>query len=86
MSKVDEAWRLFSDLQRQYPCWPSTFSMCKCGRSTGRGGGPCVFCISEQLTALVGEDLAIQAVQAMASVYEAWTAIREKLENEHPED
>lgn len=41
---------------RNLPSGPSTFSQCKCGRGSGRGGGPCIVCAQEALAAALGGD------------------------------
>lgn len=47
-----------SDLIRQYPTWPSTFSTCECKRHMARGGGPCSECLVEKLAGYIGTPLA----------------------------
>jgi len=50
---------ILSDIWRQYPAWPSTFSKCAgeyCGNAS-RGGHLCPVCLSEALIELVGLDL-----------------------------
>lgn len=77
MSKVDQVWQIFMNLQRQFPLWPSTFSTCRCGRGDGRGGGKCVSCIAEELAKEVGPVLAVEAVVALSGVQDVWARIRE---------
>lgn len=47
-------------LWRAHPNGPTTYGSChnQCGRAAGRGGGPCVKCITDDLATLVGRDLA----------------------------
>ena len=47
-------------LRRAHPLWPTTFSQCQCGRAAGRGGDPCVECITDSLAQLVGRDMALR--------------------------
>lgn len=77
MSKVDQVWQIFWNLQRQFPLWPGTFSTCDCGRGDGRGGGKCAVCIGEELAKEVGPELAAEAVAALAGVRDVWARIRE---------
>ena len=77
MSKVDQVWQIFMNLQRQFPLWPNTFSTCDCGRGDGRGGGKCKFCIEEELAKEVGPELAAEAVAALEGVQDVWARIRE---------
>jgi hypothetical protein len=44
-----------SDIWRNLPSGPTSFSRCECGRGNGRGGGPCIKCAEEALAKLVGE-------------------------------
>lgn len=51
---------IISDLWRQYPAWPSTFSACAnddCGNQA-RGGSLCPACVGEALSELAGYYLA----------------------------
>lgn len=77
MSKVDQVWGIFWNLQRQFPLWPGTFSTCRCGRGEGRGGGKCAVCIAEELAKEVGPELAAEAVAALEGVQDVWARIRE---------
>lgn len=77
MSKVDQVWGIFWNLQRQFPLWPSTFSTCDCGRGDGRGGGKCKLCIWEELVDAVGPELASEALDAFDRVSDVWARIRE---------
>ena len=77
-SKADQAWGLFQSLMRQYPLWPSTFSICECGRELARGAGKCSLCIKEELANLVGDELTDNAENALKGVAEAWNKIREQ--------
>ena len=77
MNQVDNAWRVWQDLYRQYPLWPSTFSTCNCGRGWARGGGKCADCYEEELAQLVGAEAANRARKAMQEVGLAWDAVRE---------
>jgi hypothetical protein len=45
-------------LWRAHPLWATTFSSCPCGRAAGRGGDPCVECITDSLAQLVGREMA----------------------------
>ena len=58
MSNTYKVELLMSELSRQYPLWPSTFSTCECTRRPARGGGKCSECIEESLAELIGADLA----------------------------
>lgn len=49
---------LISNLIRQYPTWPSTFSMCECNRMMGRGGGKCALCIEDELAEIIDAEFA----------------------------
>lgn len=55
-----------SDLIRQYPTWPSTFSTCECKRNMARGTGPCAQCLEEKLAGLIGKPLAWEIHQSIA--------------------
>ena len=79
MGKIEEAYRVFEAIQRNFPHWPSTFSMCKCNRALGRGGGPCVFCCKENIAEMAGEELAERAAKAHEEAANAWSAIYDKL-------
>lgn len=80
MSKVDQVWQIFQNLQRQFPLWPSTFSTCDCGRGLGRGDGKCSECIAEELSKEVGPELAAEAVAALEGVQDVWARIRGAVE------
>jgi hypothetical protein len=82
MSKVDEAWQVFDDLRYQYPFWPSTFTTCRCGRELARGCSRCSLCLVEELTKIVGSDLAARADLALREVNAAWYAIRHRARQE----
>lgn len=75
MSPVDTAWRVFFNLQRQCPLWPSTMSTCDCGRGWARGGGKCANCYEEELAAIVGPELAAQARQSLDEVSRIWATV-----------
>ena len=60
MSNTYKVELLMSELHRQYPLWPSTFSTCECKRRPARGGGKCCCCLEESLAELIGTDLAKQ--------------------------
>ena len=58
---------ILSDIWRQYPAWPSTFSRCAseyCGNSS-RGGNLCPTCLERALGELVGESRAGRYVAAV---------------------
>lgn len=61
---------LIYDMHRAHPNGPTTFSACanQCGRAPGRGGGPCVECITDDLAQLVGRDLALSYRAAVRQV------------------
>lgn len=77
--KANKAWELFQGLLRQYPLWPSTFSMCKCGREHARGNGTCSLCIKEEMSELVGSELTARAYAALRESQSAWHAINDKM-------
>lgn len=81
MTQTDQAWNTFSQLMRQFPLWPSTFSDCECGRSQARGGGKCAICLEEELAEQVGPEAARAAVDAMKAVQVAWAGICERSES-----
>lgn len=58
MSKSYEIEQLINGLYRNYPTWPSTFSVCECKRNLGRGGGKCADCIEDDLAQLIEPELA----------------------------
>ena len=74
-AKADQAWGLFQSLMRQYPLWPSTFSICECGRADARGSGKCALCIKEELAGIAGIFIVDRAEKAMKQVAEAWNEI-----------
>ena len=80
-SNVNSAWETFSDLMRNFPLWPSTFSTCVCGREPGRGGGKCAKCLEEELSEKVGPVLANEAVMALRNVKYVWEKIRKASDN-----
>ena len=67
-AKADQAWGLFQSLMRQYPLWPSTFSICECGRADARGSGKCALCIKEELAGIAGIFIVDRAEKAMKQV------------------
>lgn len=77
---VDEVWPIFEALMYNYPLWPSTFSMCDCGRMGARGASKCVLCLKEELASKVGDNLAEEAVQVLGSVQNVWAKIRDKVD------
>lgn len=61
---------LIYDMRRAHPNGPTTYGSChnQCGRAAGRGGGPCVECITDSLTQLVGRNLAVRYRAAVCQV------------------
>ena len=56
---------------RNLPGFPTTFGPCarNCGRGLGgRGGGPCICCAQDDITAMVGEELAGKYVSAVRGI------------------
>ena len=81
MTELGKAEELFSRLQRQFPRWPSTFSTCpRCGKHFARGSDVCAVCLTDDLTELVGKELANETHAAMNNVATTWNRIRKKLE------
>ena len=79
MSKVDEAMRLVDKIRRNYPSWPSTFSVChKCKKNSGRGGGLCAHCATTELAELIGHDLAHEFWTAVVSQHKLVMEIKDK--------
>lgn len=71
---------LLSDLHRQYPLWPSTFSTCECKRRPARGSGKCSECLEESLAELIGADLAKEIHAAIWRLHALKVVALEKLE------
>ncbi len=69
MNKTAKIEQLFSDLHRQYPLWPSTFSNCSCGRGLARGNGKCGQCLEESLAELIGSGMAKEIHTSIASLH-----------------
>lgn len=69
MSNTYKVELLMSDLHRQYPLWPSTFSTCECQRRPARGGGKCCLCLEESLGELIGGDLAHEIHTSIANLH-----------------
>lgn len=83
MSKVDDVWQLIQSLARNYPTWPSTFSTCpECGKHSGRGGGPCAFCIEIELAKVIGEVEARKLHEAIQNQAYAISIILDSVRNQ----
>ena len=68
---------LISDLWRQFPAWPSTFSACAhddCD-NRARGGALCPDCLTGALAELVGVDLAVDFVGTVCDCVASRTAL-----------
>ena len=71
---------LMSELHRQYPLWPSTFSTCECGKNMARGGGKCYECIEKDLAEVIGAELAKEIHTAIYRLYNLKVVALEKAE------
>lgn len=80
MSNTYKLELLMSDLHRQYPLWPSTFSTCECKRRPARGGGKCCECIEESMADLIGKELAKEIHTDIANLHALKVVALEKLE------
>lgn len=79
MSNTYKVELLMSELHRQYPLWPSTFSTCECKRRPARGGGKCCACLEESLAELIGTDLAKEIHHSIYQLHSLKSLALEKL-------